>query len=372
MRRNIRNSVILLIAGSLAGLCLAEVMVRLLAPQVMEPHPRGFYIADDKIGFRPASHRSGIITTYEWSVKVRTNSLGLRERELDQLPHHSRRILALGDSFTFGAGVEEKAAYPRLIEASLRKSGLPLVVVNSGVSGYGTVQQVRWLVRIIGSVKPDVVLVGFFVGNDFYDNLALNKYQVIDGYLTSTLDHGTRLYLTQKLGISPELKIKLRTHLHLYPLLMNAWTNLLILTGKADTESQYEIYRTDLTENIRNAVDVTRDAFIQLKQISSRMAIPVGVVIIPDARVASIISKRRNYNFARPGNILLDLGNKLGIPVLDLTPLFTDREDLYYPADGHWTREGHQLAADSIASWLTGGPLQIPKKDAVASSIAEF
>src|SRR5213594_1861181 len=45
------------------------------------------------------------------------------------------KIVALGDSLTSGHGIARGQAYPALLEQSLRESGLPLAVVNHGVSG---------------------------------------------------------------------------------------------------------------------------------------------------------------------------------------------------------------------------------------------
>ncbi len=81
-------------------------------------------------------------------MPIRTNSLGLRSAEVTRAkPAGAFRILALGDSVTFGWGLRGEDAYPSQL-ASLLATLRPnqhFEVINAGVSGYGTWQQARWL-----------------------------------------------------------------------------------------------------------------------------------------------------------------------------------------------------------------------------------
>jgi acyl-CoA thioesterase-1 len=69
------------------------------------------------------------------------------------------RIVFLGDSLTAGYGLPEEQAFPALVEAELRRRGLPVVVVNAGVSGdttAGGLRRIDWLLR----QRPAVVVLG--------------------------------------------------------------------------------------------------------------------------------------------------------------------------------------------------------------------
>jgi acyl-CoA thioesterase-1 len=82
-------------------------------------------------------------------------------------------VVFLGDSLTAGYGLEERQAYPVLVEASLEKAGHPVRVVNAGVSGdttAGGLARLDWLL----SQKPDVVVVGLG-GNDGLRGLPLEQ-----------------------------------------------------------------------------------------------------------------------------------------------------------------------------------------------------
>lgn len=82
-------------------------------------------------------------------------------------------VVFLGDSLTAGYGLEERQAYPVLVEQSLEKAGHPVRIVNAGVSGDTTaagLARLDWLL----SQKPDVVVVGLG-GNDGLRGLPLEQ-----------------------------------------------------------------------------------------------------------------------------------------------------------------------------------------------------
>lgn len=69
------------------------------------------------------------------------------------------RVVFLGDSLTAGLGLPEGQAFPALVERRLEEKGVPLQVVNAGVSGdttAGGLARLDWLL----DQRPDVVVVG--------------------------------------------------------------------------------------------------------------------------------------------------------------------------------------------------------------------
>ena len=82
--------------------------------------------------FKP--HAQVLATTADYSVAYLTNGKGLRDREYDyQKPAGVTRVLAFGDSFTFGTGVAQDERFTEVAEQSL--DGVE--VINMGVPGYG-------------------------------------------------------------------------------------------------------------------------------------------------------------------------------------------------------------------------------------------
>lgn len=71
------------------------------------------------------------------------------------------RVLALGDSCTFGLGVEDRETFPAQLEGVLQVSGLDVEVVNAGVPGYTAYQGRRLFETRGAALEPDLVLVTF-------------------------------------------------------------------------------------------------------------------------------------------------------------------------------------------------------------------
>jgi lysophospholipase L1-like esterase len=107
----------------------------------------------------------------EFDVRVVTNSLGFRDERLPSpKPAGTLRIVALGDSFTQGYGVEEADAYPRRLEVLLapRVPDRRVEVVNLGVPGTSPRDYIAHLRDPGLAYHPDVVLVGV-MANDVQD-----------------------------------------------------------------------------------------------------------------------------------------------------------------------------------------------------------
>lgn len=102
--------------------------------------------------------------------RVRTNSHGMRGEEISvEKPEGVFRIAVLGDSFVFGWGVEEEESFVSLIGKRLTElSGddVRVQMLNFGVPGYSTFQEVAAYEEFGRKFKPDVVLV-YVVDNDF-------------------------------------------------------------------------------------------------------------------------------------------------------------------------------------------------------------
>ena len=90
-----------------------------------------------------------------------TNSRGLRGPEIPR-KKGDFRILALGDSTTFGLGVDDDQTWPAALERALReKTRRPFEVINAGVPGYTAFQGLCYLRDRGLSLDPDLVLATF-------------------------------------------------------------------------------------------------------------------------------------------------------------------------------------------------------------------
>ena len=109
----------------------------------------------------------------EYVARVRFNQLGLRDpRDRYEKPPGTFRILLLGDSFMEAVQVEQRETTAAVLEARLRalRPDLNVEVINAGVAGWGTGIEGLYLDHEGYRFEPDLVLVGFFIGNDLHDN----------------------------------------------------------------------------------------------------------------------------------------------------------------------------------------------------------
>ncbi len=97
------------------------------------------------------------------SVPVRTDAHGLRGPD-KPLGTGALRILALGDSVTFGQGVLEGQALPAQLEALLARQR-EVQVLNAGVPSWNLPHELAWLERHGFGLEPDLVLWMFYVND---------------------------------------------------------------------------------------------------------------------------------------------------------------------------------------------------------------
>lgn len=182
---------LLLVAGGLlVGLLVAEVALRI----INYSYPV-FYMTDRERGY---ALKPGMAGWYrkENSVYVRINGEGLRDREHSKAkPEGTLRIALLGDSYAEALQVPQEDAFWEVMQRELggcpALGGRKLEVINFGVSGYGTAQELITLRSKVWDYSPDIVMLAVTTNNDISDNLrALKKTDEIpyfiyrDGRLT--------------------------------------------------------------------------------------------------------------------------------------------------------------------------------------------
>lgn len=95
-----------------------------------------------------------------------TNALGFRDHEFPTGRSADCRVMAIGDSFTFGWGVSLEESWPKALETALRHDGFGVDVANLGLPGASPVDYANIADRAIPILKPDLVIVGVLQGDD--------------------------------------------------------------------------------------------------------------------------------------------------------------------------------------------------------------
>lgn len=120
-------------------------------------------VLEEPIGYR---NRPGLQDRF-FGVPVSINTLGLRDREVQDKAPGEFRILVMGDSVPFGIGVRYEDSFPQQLEVMLNESQ-PKVrfrTLNMGVPSYNTEQQLIQLHSLGLTLKPDAALL-LFSSND--------------------------------------------------------------------------------------------------------------------------------------------------------------------------------------------------------------
>jgi hypothetical protein len=190
--RRIAINVLVAAGAFLVAALLAELAVRLLYKKETVLFPRyhsayhyGPYVLR---GIRPRAEFWH--TSADGSWRFVTNARGLRDsRDFPYAkPAGTLRVLALGDSQTQGYEVSQEATFSAVLERYLDARGAHAEVLNAGVSGFSTAEELAYLENEGHRYAPEVVVLGWY-GNDFVDNLTAGLF---------TLDAAGRLVERRK------------------------------------------------------------------------------------------------------------------------------------------------------------------------------
>ena len=105
--------------------------------------------------------------TMEFDVTATSNNIGIRDRQVHPKPPGTFRIVALGDSFTFGWGVGLEETWVKLLESQLRSQlREDIEVVNLGIPGGYPSWYHGIFDRSISILDPDMVIVAVLQADD--------------------------------------------------------------------------------------------------------------------------------------------------------------------------------------------------------------
>lgn len=358
------KNLLALALGVAIALAIGEATVRLVLPQLLYRFPQGMFVNDPELGYRLTPNFSGVSSTAEYRTTIKTNSVGFREnREFTVKASSTYRVLALGDSFTMGVGVEAEEAMAKVVEslAAERRVKRPIQVINAGVPGYNTDQELRLLNQLGLRLTPDLVILGFYVGNDIQDNYHAPQLRVVDGYLQDG---------EPQKGLLPyKLRVYLETHSHLYHFI---WPMVKRLSDPVYAAKQSEAAINQLATYSRTEDHVTREMWdanrSRLAEIARSVSdhnISLLVLVIPDPLqldmgkwrnlLKSTGSSSAAFDPHKPTDRIMSICRELNIEAINLLPVLSramQGEPMYLPLDGHWTRFGNRLAAEAVFDYI--------------------
>ena len=333
----------LLAVACLVSLLLAEVLVRALglAPPLGRQYRN--FMADPDLPFRirPNSVERGLAPSKEFRFEYRHNSQGLRDVEhAAGKPPGVFRIVAVGDSFTYGVGAAFDETYLAVMERQLnaRTGAHPRVeTVRAGVPRYYPETQRIWLERHGMAYQPDLVLVGF-LPNDVFDTLQGLDAIAVDpsGYLKTREARALPAWITWVFRFSHVGRLAVRTALN--------------LRHRGDAGPQWdEVYRSG---------GPYEPAWLNVEGELGRMAALVRaagaklvVLHIPQLGPWDTTRAYPARRLAAWAEAQGDVGFIDALPALQAAAAQSPTP-LYFPLDGHCTSAGYRVIGDLLATVL--------------------
>lgn len=359
MTRFLRSAAAVLLLWILLPLAGVEVLMTALEPWLF----RGFYKYDRQIGFRVRPGAGG------------SNALGFNDRDYPpHKPSGGRRVLFLGDSFSWCGGRDGN--YTALLEEKFAREPFPVEIINAGFPMTHTGEELALLETFSLPYDPDVVVLAFYAGNDFYD-ADPNRKRIVVNDLYIDIDPRREWVLFGRPIVARSrlwtfLQQKLRIH---QALAAGRGTGV---PGETALFSEEEFLglqaaRMDFCDLRTLRAGLYRDniAFVEaslkgMAEFVRSRGKRFAVVIIPaefqvDPRLqeklfGSFGLRREDYDLTRPQTIVRGALEPLDVPVVDLMPRFAqeEREAPHYVfGDGHWNRAGNRLAADVLFEELS-------------------
>lgn len=335
----------------------------------------------------------------EYKIHIKISSQGLRDREFSlKKPPGTYRILSLGDSFSFGLGVEAGQTYAKLLEKKLNTVSPPkkFEVINAGFAQTGPNQYLKNIDELGRAFLPDLIIVGFYTGNDVRN--VLNDMKAKDDLsgipwtyrVSDLLTHHFHLYVflkkaknyfhyrvkkrisqkrvPRKEEIQPDEREK-TIYKDIFrgeitPALERAWKKARVVF-QINSELVKRMYQNTFSDTSDpdmqmalketfKLIKIMRDKSRNLGAEFLLIAIPPHVQVDPvystfySRFVAPIDTEKVQRTDIQ--RLLTDFCQAEGIEFFDLLPSLREKkgELTYYLMDGHWNQTGHRLATEEI------------------------
>jgi hypothetical protein len=373
--------------GIIAALVVGEVGLRLLG--LAKP---AFYTYDQYRGWGLRPGATG------WDVKegegyVRINQAGFRGPETSiAKPPGTLRIAVLGDSFTEAQQLPEEKTFATMIGRKLAECaplrGRKVEVLNFGVNGYGTAQELMTLRHQAWQFSPDIVVLAVFTGNDIMNNsvtLETERCRPFYVYRNGEMVLGGPLWDSPitRMRCRMRFESRLRFDSHeseVFRMLDAGWRAVKErLPGKHRSHHQTTgselgindvIYKPPADPAWRAAWRVTEGEIAQLnREVKARGAallvvtLTTGIQVWPDPAIREQYMQRLGVSdLWYPDQRIAALGERDGFQVLVLAPpmqAYAQQHHVFLHGfkntkigEGHWNELGHQVGGGLIATRL--------------------
>ncbi len=328
----------LMITAGLLGAWLAgEAMVYLFFQRQIAFYPRYLVSArygDFQIrGNQPGAHYRHRSADGQWNFDI--NRQGFRDRRdfVYDKPPGVVRILVLGDSFTIGYEAGQDETYPAVLERELKRRGYAVEVLNSGVSGFSTAEELIFMEEEGFKYQPDLVLLGYFI-NDPEDNVRSGLFNLRDGQLIlRRKDYLPYMGIREFLNAVPFYRwLAEHSYLHTY------------LNGAATRFFKEKVRLKNAREMAGASADPLTEALVRrIAEETHEHKIPLVLMDIPVPDLSPSLPA---------GSAIRQIPDAFLDGASVLRP-YAGRETLYRPhGSRHWTAFSHRIAGETLADLI--------------------
>ena len=260
----------------------------------------------------------------------RTNAHGLRDHDRAAKAPDTKRVLVVGDSYTWGYAVAEDEAYPQVAERLLAERGrADIEVLNGGVPDYNSRQERVLLERLMPIYQPDAVFLAYVV-NDAEPSTAMPTPP------EEVYRHSHSWFLTE---VAERLNRKVFRH-------------RLLPSAKDNVGSSY----LDGFEEGSVKWKDSREAIREMRDLCAAAGTPFAILMMPDFTQPL----DDHYGLVKIHNAVASWGRELGIPVFDVLTLLFRGEDhakWMVPWDGHPNAAAHHRIAAFLVDKILAEPV---------------
>ena len=323
------------IVPTLVCLLLAELTLRVALPgPIRWRYPQEHYVFDPETGHRLKENQQA----YTHDQKVTTNAIGIRGPDYARKPAvGTRRIIALGDSQTFGNGLAEEDTWPQQLEAKLNKREVEAwEVMNWGVPATDTWQHEVFARRALDGYVADVVTLAFYV------NDVVGRPKTIANHIKTNNWKKRIVYIAKQSAVLSFFQQGLTVVVAAFRPSYGVRREAAVLAG----EDRFDLDRAWL--QVSASLRAIRDR-------CAKQEVKFFVIVLPRRDQVVQESPATGYN-QRLAKIL----KENGIQFLDMLPVFRERyregkTDLFIPWDGHHSLLANRIIAQSVAAKLQAG-----------------
>jgi|GEM_PF-2749151 len=384
-----------------AGPAMAwAITVLMLATTVVIDRVYGRWLMPPTASLLFPPYSTAVHTTDEFDLRVRINNLGFRGPDIDP-KKKGKRVLVVGDSFTFGWGVPDAATWVQMLDSAQTDAQ----VLNLGRGGAHPGDHVQLLRKALPLLKPDLVVVCILQANDLNQLMRMVAYEEegrpelpMPNYTGETLREKTQRYLY---NLYPNLLTRFRATIDLHDRwqyeadnfgifltdsvkrarydALPSYVRKVFLEGRLNPSLVFDAVHypnlyldaTDTASALcQKGTQRLQDHLAEMRELCNRTGAGLVVLSLPN----------RPFICAGAGQFMQRVGQGYGSGVLPL-PLgdhaclsacdgigircvtFTERmrqhcpdNELFFPLDGHWNEAGNRTFGRLVIDTLPQTP----------------